>query len=303
MKFPHPLGDLFAKAVLSDEWYAKALLSALLGRELASVQQLKQERIETEDRKEKKAKRKHRDWRQDIVAKVTDIEGIDTNVFLEIQQTFNVILGGRLQRYYSFQYRVQGEGSKVRMHAILILGFTDSEKYDAITHFETVARDFKTDKIVPGPHDGLANILTHDLTIINTNKLFELEGLPISDLLFNFDPQSYVLDPDQRGGVIFKPQDFNMTRQQLLAVMHKTIENEEVSQSMLKDAENQLLMADLEIAVKASKQEAVEERAAKEEAQKQLAVSAKKLKAFGMSTTEIGEMLRLSDDEVEDLLK
>jgi hypothetical protein len=267
MRYPHPFGDLFAKRILSDDWYVKSLFEFLINRKIKHIERVTQEKIEQEDREEKLGKSDLRKLLLDFAAKVTDENDRELTIFMEVQQTNSALLAGRLQRYYSFHYRIEGEGNPLRLHAILLIGFDESDQYGAITQFETIATDYKTGKKIASPHEGLGGLLTHDLTIINGKKLRSIKHLPIYDLLFIFDASNYRLDPKRKGRVIFKNQPYNMTQQQLFGVMNRIIEDEIELEIMLKDAETQATFANFEQKAKEAQMEVADALSQKAAAQ------------------------------------
>jgi hypothetical protein len=324
VRIANPIYDTIIKYLLEDIPLAIELLSLILRMQVIGLEVLTQE-INVESPKDSKDKKKPSKTKKkepesenprtvlrlDFKATIQLPNGKTKVVLLEVQKTKRSSVILRFRKYlgmnYFADYKLQKEAPE--LYCVYLVGFPlgPSGTPPIVYNPRNLVNGLTGELLILKEELTFVNGLTHESCFVYVNGFDPNEGSLISKVFDLFNQKRKIEDghfllipvPEENTLMsrIARRLEAAAGEKHLLDSMHI----EDCYEMDLAEADDKVEEANARTEEERRQKE--EERRQKEEARQQLAVSAKKLKAFGMKTTEIGEMLRLSDDEVEDLLK
>lgn len=171
MKFSvaNPIYDSVFKFLMEDERIAKTVLSALLKKEVVSVEMRRHEHPNiTRDNISM--------FRIDFAARVMQDDGSTRLVLIELQKTWLSTETLRFRRYLAAQYNAEENMLKesnseagpyaIPMIAIYLLGHRIGDIDKAVVYVNHKALDYDGKEIENGENDPFINSLTHDSIIV-----------------------------------------------------------------------------------------------------------------------------------------
>ena len=192
MKFSvaNPIYDSVFKFLMEDERIAKTVLSALLKKEVVSVEMRRHEHPNiTRDNISM--------FRIDFAARVMQDDGSTRLVLIELQKTWLSTETLRFRRYLAAQYNAEENMLKesnseagpyaIPMIAIYLLGHRIGDIDKAVVYVNHKALDYDGKEIENGENDPFINSLTHDSIIVQIPLLHGKINNKLDRVLSVFD--------------------------------------------------------------------------------------------------------------------
>ena len=308
MKFSvaNPIYDSVFKFLMEDERIAKTVLSALLKKEIVSVEMRRHEHPNiTRDNISM--------FRIDFAARVMQDDGSTRLVLIELQKTWLSTETLRFRRYLAAQYNAEENMLKesnseagpyaIPMIAIYLLGHRIGDIDKAVVYVNHKALDYDGKEIENGENDPFINSLTHDSIIVQIPLLHGKINNKLDRVLSVFD-QSQRDDSNQH----IVRLDINNYEgdSELMHLVHRlglAAMNASVRQEM--DDEDEFFSA-----IESRDTQLMQMNKRLSETTSQLNETTAQLKAVvevmlqnGMSVETIANTINKSADDVKDLLK
>ena len=184
----NPIYDSVFKFLMDDNRVAKTILSALLKKEVLSVEMRRHEHPNiTRDNISM--------FRIDFAAKVRENDGTEHLILIELQKTWVDTETLRFRRYLAAQYNaeenMQSEGESkgfaLPMVAIYLLGHRIGDIDKAVVYVNRKAVDYDGQEIQNGEKDPFINSLTHDSIIVQIPLLHGKINNKLDRVLSVFD--------------------------------------------------------------------------------------------------------------------
>ena len=308
MKFSvaNPIYDSVFKFLMEDERIAKTVLSALLKKEVVSVEMRRHEHPNiTRDNISM--------FRIDFAARVMQDDGSTRLVLIELQKTWLSTETLRFRRYLAAQYNAEENMLKesnseagpyaIPMIAIYLLGHRIGDIDKAVVYVNHKALDYDGKEIENGENDPFINSLTHDSIIVQIPLLHGKINNKLDRVLSVFD-QSQRDDSNQH--IIRLDINNYEGDSELMHLVHRlglAAMNASVRQEM--DDEDEFFSA-----IESRDTQLMQMNKRLSEATSQLNETTAQLKAVvevmlqnGMSVETIANTINKSADDVKDLLK
>lgn len=184
----NPIYDSVFKFLMDDNRVAKTILSALLKKEVISVEMRRHEHPNiTRDNISM--------FRIDFAAKVREDDGTEHLILIELQKTWIDTETLRFRRYLAAQYNAEenmqgegeGKGYAIPMVAIYLLGHRIGDIDKAVVYVNRKAVDYDGAEIQNGEKDPFINSLTHDSIIVQIPLLHGKINNKLDRVLSVFD--------------------------------------------------------------------------------------------------------------------
>ena len=302
----NPIYDSVFKFLMEDERIAKTVLSALLKKEVVSVEMRRHEHPNiTRDNISM--------FRIDFAARVMQDDGSTRLVLIELQKTWLSTETLRFRRYLAAQYNAEENMLKesdseagpyaIPMIAIYLLGHRIGDIDKAVVYVNHKALDYDGKEIENGENDPFINSLTHDSIIVQIPLLHGKINNKLDRVLSVFD-QSQRDDSNQH----IVRLDINNYEgdSELMHLVHRlglAAMNASVRQEM--DDEDEFFSA-----IESRDTQLMQMNKRLSETTSQLNETTAQLKAVvevmlqnGMSVETIANTINKSADDVKDLLK
>lgn len=315
MKFSvaNPIYDSVFKFLMEDERIAKTVLSALLKKEVVSVEMRRHEHPNiTRDNISM--------FRIDFAARVMQDDGSTRLVLIELQKTWLSTETLRFRRYLAAQYNAEENMLKesnseagpyaIPMIAIYLLGHRIGDIDKAVVYVNHKALDYDGKEIENGENDPFINSLTHDSIIVQIPLLHGKINNKLDRVLSVFD-QSQRDDSNQHiirldiNNYEGDSELMHLVHRLGLAAMNASVrqemDDEDEFFSAIESRDTQLMQMNKRLSETTSQLN---------EATSQLNETTAQLKAVvevmlqnGMSVETIANTINKSADDVKDLLK
>lgn len=315
MKFSvaNPIYDSVFKFLMEDERIAKTVLSALLKKEVVSVEMRRHEHPNiTRDNISM--------FRIDFAARVMQDDGSTRLVLIELQKTWLSTETLRFRRYLAAQYNAEENMLKesnseagpyaIPMIAIYLLGHRIGDIDKAVVYVNHKALDYDGKEIENGENDPFINSLTHNSIIVQIPLLHGKINNKLDRVLSVFD-QSQRDDSNQHivrldiNNYEGDSELMHLVHRLGLAAMNASVrqemDDEDEFFSAIESRDTQLMQMNKRLSETTSQLN---------EATSQLNETTAQLKAVvevmlqnGMSVETIANTINKSADDVKDLLK
>ena len=184
----NPIYDSVFKFLMEDERIAKTILSALLKKEVLSVEMRRHEHPNT-------TRDKISMFRIDFAAKVREKDGTAHLILIELQKTWLDTETLRFRRYLAAQYNAEenmqtegdGKGYALPMVAIYLLGHRIGDIDKAVVYVNHKALDYEGQEVANGDTDPFINSLIHDSIIVQIPLLHGKINNKLDKVLSVFD--------------------------------------------------------------------------------------------------------------------
>ena len=215
----NPIYDSVFKFLMDDNRVAKTILSALLKKEVLSVDMRRHEHPNI-----------MRDnismFRIDFAAKVREDDGTERLILIELQKTWVDTETLRFRRYLAAQYNaeenMQSEGKDknfaIPMVAIYLLGHRIGDIDKPVVYVNRKAVDYDGMEIRNGEKDPFINSLTHDSIIVQIPLLHGKINNKLDRVLSVFD-QSKRADDDQH--IVYVDIDNYENDSDMMRIVHR----------------------------------------------------------------------------------
>ena len=241
MQIANPIYDVVFKHLLEDNDIARLLVATILGREVAEISPLPQEKTIPMEQ------RRFTVYRLDYSARIRNPDGGYEQVIIEIQKAkfpadimrFRRYLGNQYQRKENtFTVRVDGKEQKKHLHivAIYFLGYPLDRLWAPVIQVVRQCYDITTGERLAGSEEFIES-LTHDAFIIQIPALREECKTELEQLLSLFDQRratpndEHILEVDETA----YPEKYRP----LVRLLHRAVSNEEIRDVM--DVEDEIL--------------------------------------------------------------
>lgn len=322
MKFSvaNPIYDSVFKFLMEDERIAKTVLSALLKKEVVSVEMRRHEHPNiTRDNISM--------FRIDFAARVMQDDGSTRLVLIELQKTWLSTETLRFRRYLAAQYNAEENMLKesnseagpyaIPMIAIYMLGHRIGDIDKAVVYVNHKALDYDGKEIENGENDPFINSLTHDSIIVQIPLLHGKINNKLDRVLSVFD-QSQRDDSNQHivrldiNNYEGDSELMHLVHRLGLAAMNASVRQEMDDEddffSAIESRDTQLMQMNKRLSETTSQLN--ETTSQLNETTSQLNETTAQLKAVvevmlqnGMSVETIANTINKSADDVKDLLK
>lgn len=322
MKFSvaNPIYDSVFKFLMEDERIAKTVLSALLKKEVVSVEMRRHEHPNiTRDNISM--------FRIDFAARVMQDDGSTRLVLIELQKTWLSTETLRFRRYLAAQYNAEENMLKesnseagpyaIPMIAIYLLGHRIGDIDKAVVYVNHKALDYDGKEIENGENDPFINSLTHDSIIVQIPLLHGKINNKLDRVLSVFD-QSQRDDSNQHiirldiNNYEGDSELMHLVHRLGLAAMNASVrqemDDEDEFFSAIESRDTQLMQMNKRLSETTSQLN--EATSQLNETTSQLNETTAQLKAVvevmlqnGMSVETIANTINKSADDVKDLLK
>ena len=322
MKFSvaNPIYDSVFKFLMEDERIAKTVLSALLKKEIVSVEMRRHEHPNiTRDNISM--------FRIDFAARVMQDDGSTRLVLIELQKTWLSTETLRFRRYLAAQYNAEENMLKesnseagpyaIPMIAIYLLGHRIGDIDKAVVYVNHKALDYDGKEIENGENDPFINSLTHDSIIVQIPLLHGKINNKLDRVLSVFD-QSQRDDSNQHivrldiNNYEGDSELMHLVHRLGLAAMNASVrqemDDEDEFFSAIESRDTQLMQMNKRLSETTSQLN--EATSQLNETTSQLNETTAQLKAVvevmlqnGMSVETIANTINKSADDVKDLLK
>ena len=322
MKFSvaNPIYDSVFKFLMEDERIAKTVLSALLKKEVVSVEMRRHEHPNiTRDNISM--------FRIDFAARVMQDDGSTRLVLIELQKTWLSTETLRFRRYLAAQYNAEENMLKesnseagpyaIPMIAIYLLGHRIGDIDKAVVYVNHKALDYDGKEIENGENDPFINSLTHDSIIVQIPLLHGKINNKLDRVLSVFD-QSQRDDSNQHiirldiNNYEGDSELMHLVHRLGLAAMNASVrqemDDEDEFFSAIESRDTQLMQMNKRLSETTSQLN--EATSQLNETTSQLNETTAQLKAVvevmlqnGMSVGTIANTINKSADDVKDLLK
>ena len=188
----NPLYDSVFKFLMEDEIVARTLLSALLKKEIVSVEMRPNEYSNREDGRVSI-------FRIDFGAIVREEDGDEHLILIEVQKTWRNTEITRFRQYLGTQYEnkrnVDEKGRPLPIVSVYILGHKVGKITEPVIYVSRRYLDYDSNEITQGVPDSFVESLTHDSIIVQVPYLRKSARNRVEKILSIFD-QTYIQDGD-----------------------------------------------------------------------------------------------------------
>lgn len=315
MKFSvaNPIYDSVFKFLMEDERIAKTVLSALLKKEVVSVEMRRHEHPNiTRDNISM--------FRIDFAARVMQDDGSTRLVLIELQKTWLSTKTLRFRRYLAAQYNAEENMLKesnseagpyaIPMIAIYLLGHRIGDIDKAVVYVNHKALDYDGKEIENGENDPFINSLTHDSIIVQIPLLHGKINNKLDRVLSVFD-QSQRDDSNQHiirldiNNYEGDSELMHLVHRLGLAAMNASVrqemDDEDEFFSAIESRDTQLMQMNKRLSETTSQLN--ETTSQLNETTAQLKAVVEVMLQNGMSVETIANTINKSADDVKDLLK
>lgn len=190
----NPLYDSVFKFMMEDEQVARTLLSALLKKDIVSVEMRPNEYSNANKDNDRISI-----FRIDFGALVREKDGREHLILIEVQKTWRSTEISRFRQYLGVQYEnkrnLDVNGNSLPIVSIYILGHKVGKIKEPVVYVSRKYLDYDSKEITEGVPDPFVESLTHDSIIVQVPYLKGKARNRVEKLLSVFD-QTYVQDGD-----------------------------------------------------------------------------------------------------------
>ena len=186
----NPIYDCVFKFLMEDERIAKTLLTALLKKEVVSVEMRRHEHTNT-------TRNDISMFRIDFAAKVKEDDGKEKLMLIELQKTWVETETLRFRQYLASQYNAQenmmeaADGERqyaIPMVAVYLLGHRVGKVKNPVVYVDHITHDYDGKLVAEGMDDPFIRSLIHDSVIVQLPLLKGKIRNHLEKVLSVFDP-------------------------------------------------------------------------------------------------------------------
>lgn len=307
----NPIYDSVFKFLMEDERIARTILSALLKKDVLSVEIRRHEHTNTT-----------RDsismFRIDFAARIKDKDGKEKLILIELQKTWLETETLRFRQYLGAQYltpeNVANEGDNkgyaIPMVAIYLLGHRVGKVNKPVIYVRHNAYDYDENEVKGAMDDPFIGSLTHDSIIVQIPLLHGRINNHLDKVLSVFD-QTY-RDKSNRQVIILDEAKYEddenlmhilrrLTAATVNAELRMDMNVEDEYFSAIENRDTELMLREKEI--DEQKKELDEQKKKIEEQGNQLKTMAQIMLDNGLSTDIVAQAMEKTKDEILNLLK
>lgn len=319
MQVANPIYDIVFKYLMEDERIAKTLISALLKKEVISIEQRRNEYSNvTRDNLSI--------FRIDFGAMVRENDGEEHLVLIELQKTWLETETLRFRQYLGAQYanpeNLKEEdpyGYAIPMITVYLLGHKVGDIEEPIIYVKRKSYDYDDNEIEKGLPDPFVDSLTHDSIIVQIPRLHGQLNNRLETVLNVFDQTRQ----DSNRQTITVDESLYQNNEDMMYILHRLLEAssnaklrhdmnvEDEYFSAIEKRDTEILMRDKKLAEQKTqldeqktqldeqKTQLDEQKTQLEQKDLQLAISVKMLLNAGMAEDVICQNLKVTKEFVE----
>ncbi len=304
----NPLYDSVFKFMMEDEVIARTLLSALLKKDIVSVEMRPNEYSNCNNENGRISI-----FRIDFGAVVREKDNTERLILIEVQKTWRSTEITRFRQYLGVQYEskrnVDVNGMSLPIVSVYILGHKVGEIKEPIIYVSRKYLDYDSNEITEGVPNDFVESLTHDSIIVQVPYLKGKARNRVEKIMSIFD-QSYIYDGDPQfvsvtGRDISEDKDMQRIINRLTAAttftdirMAMNIEDEIFSE--LENLDTEVLSQKKTIIEQCEQIAEQNEQLAQQN--EQLAQQGEQLAQQGEQLAQQGEQLAQQDDMLRDMI-
>jgi len=187
MTIANPIYDSVFKFLMEDERVARTILSALLKKDIVSVEVRPHEYSNSQ-------RDKLSMFRIDFGATIREADGSKHLILIEVQKTWLETETLRFRQYLGVQYQrkeniiaASKEGYAIPMVAVYILGHKVGDIEEPVIYVHHEAYDYNEQRVTQGMPDPFIDSLTHDSIIVQIPRLHGQINNRLDKVLSVFD--------------------------------------------------------------------------------------------------------------------
>lgn len=297
MEVANPIYDAVFKYLMEDDRVARTILSALLKKEVTSVEMRPHEYSNT--KKEPVSM-----FRIDFAANVRQQDGTEQLTLIEVQKSWVPSEVLRFRQYLGVQYESErnmtDEGYGLPMVAVYLLGHKVGDIEESVLYVHHEPRDYDGNIVTRGMPDPFVCSLTHESIIVQIPRLHGRINNRLDEVLSVFDQSK--TNADTNDHTIFIDEDRypednaemqRILRRLLMAAVSSDIRQdmnvEDEYYSYLEQKETEVMIKEKIIAQKDAQLSQQKEQLSQKEAQ--LRASIKMLLDAGLPPAKVAESL------------
>ncbi len=311
----NPLYDSVFKFMMEDEQVARTLLSALLKKDIVSVEMRPNEYTNANKDNDRISI-----FRIDFGALVREKDGKEHLILIEVQKTWRSTEISRFRQYLGVQYEnkrnLDVNGNSLPIVSIYILGHKVGKIKEPVVYVSRKYLDYDSKEITEGVPDPFVESLTHDSIIVQVPYLKGKARNRVEKLLSVFD-QTYVQDGDPQfvsvsDRDISEDKDMEriinrLAKAATISDIRMTMNIEDEIYSELENLDTKILSQKKALAQKDKQLAHQEEQLAHQEEQlahqkDMLRYTIKMLVESGKTLSEIADNLHLDIEDIKELM-
>lgn len=188
----NPIYDSVFKFMMEDERIARSMLSALLKKEIISVEMRPNEYSNTDEKRISV-------FRIDFGARVRESDGSEHLILIELQKTWRTTEMMRFRQYLGVQYEnkrnVDDDGLPLPIVSIYLLGHKVGDIKEPVIYVSRKYLNYDSQEITDGVPDPFIESLTHDSIIVQIPYLTAKAQNRLEQMLCFFDQSFIQEDP------------------------------------------------------------------------------------------------------------
>ena len=308
VEIANPIFDIVFKYLMEDESIALTFLSALLKKDVISVEMRRNEYSN-------QARDNLSNFRIDFGARVRETDGNERLILIELQKNWVETEILRFRQYVSVQYSntenmETGEGSHyaIPMVSVYLLGHTIQNLYEPVLYVSRKCYDYYGNEVTEGIPDRFIDSLTHDSIVVQIPRITGRRQNRLESVLSVFN-QSLVGDSRQILNIDEASYGDDSELIRIIRRLQSAAVNKEIRQNMTVEEEffSAIDTRDAAIASRdatiADCHATIADRDSKISSQEFIiADSCRLLLRSGMTMDEISKSLKMDQQQLRDLL-
>ena len=302
----NPIYDSVFKYLMEDERIARTLLSALLKKNVVSVEMRPNEYSNKEEKRISI-------FRIDFGAKIREEDGSEHLILIELQKTWRMTETLRFRQYLGVQYEnkrnVTEDGIPLPIVSVYLLGHKVGDIKEPVVYVSRKYLDYDSNEITEGVPDPFVESLTHDSIIVQIPYLRTSARNHLDRVLCFFD-QSYTTEDPHLVNLSNRDIEDNEDMHRIVMRLANAASSPEIRHTMNIEDEIFSELENLDTTVLVQKKKIIEqgEQIAAQGEQlaaqgEQIAAAVRAFASRGLQSAEIAGIMNLSQESVEEMLK
>lgn len=302
----NPIYDSVFKYLMEDERIARTLLSALLKKEVLSVE-MRPNEYSNKDEKRISI------FRIDFGARIREDDGSEHLILIELQKTWRATETTRFRQYLGVQYEnkrnVGDDGNPLPIVSVYILGHKVGDITEPVFYVTRKYLDYDSNVITQGVPDPFVESLTHDSIVVQIPYLKDSMRTRLDKVLCFFN-QAYIQDDPHLVNISGRDIDDNEETRRIINRLANAAANPDIRYTMNVEDEIFSELENLDTTVLIQKKKIVEqgEQLAQQGEQlaqqgEQIAAAVRAFSAQGMKVEDIANIMGVAKENVEDILR
>lgn len=291
----NPIYDSVFKFMMEDERIARSMLSALLKKEIISVEMRPNEYSNTDEKRISV-------FRIDFGARVRESDGSEHLILIELQKTWRTTEMMRFRQYLGVQYEnkrnVDDDGLPLPIVSIYLLGHKVGDIKEPVIYVSRKYLNYDSQEITDGVPDPFIESLTHDSIIVQIPYLTAKAQNRLEQMLCFFDQSFIQEDPHlvSLAGRAIEENDVELQR--IISRLASAAANPDIRHTMNIEDEIFTELESLDTQVLVQKKKIIEQGEQLAQQASQLAASVKLMLKSNIPCEVIAQTLGIGIDDV-----